>query len=97
MFNLVSPRSFSAKLLSSQLHQHVLVPRVVPAQELPLLELHEVPVSPCLQPAEVPLNGSKTLQLMSRSSQFCVISKLADIANTVQLYTLHIFINELEK
>jgi len=52
------PRSFSAKLLSSQ---HELVPGTVPPQGqdfAPLLvELHEVPLRPICQPVRVPLSG----------------------------------------
>ncbi|KAK4825192.1 hypothetical protein QYF61_025120, partial [Mycteria americana] len=35
---------------------------------LPLVELHEVSVSPFLQPVDVPLDGSMTLQHISHSS-----------------------------
>ncbi|KAK4810833.1 hypothetical protein QYF61_008805 [Mycteria americana] len=45
---------------------------------LPLVELHEVPVSPFLQSVQVPLDGSTTLWHISHSSQICVISKLAE-------------------
>ena len=59
----------------------VWVPGVIPpqVQDLVLLlaELHEVPGSPFLQLAEVPLVGSTTLWHISHSSQFCVLSKLA--------------------
>ena len=60
--------------------QQVRVPEVVPPQDfaLPLVELHEVPASPFLQPVEVPLDGSTTLWPISQSSQFCVICKLAE-------------------
>ncbi|KAK4806786.1 hypothetical protein QYF61_005582 [Mycteria americana] len=62
--------------------QHVLVPGVVPLQgqdfALPLVELHEVPVSPFLQLVEVPLDDSMTLWHISYSSHFCVTSKLAE-------------------
>lgn len=43
-----------------------------------LVELHEVLVSPFLLPVEVPLDSSTTLLSISHSSQFCVISKLAE-------------------
>ncbi|GAB0186707.1 ectonucleotide pyrophosphatase/phosphodiesterase family member 3 [Grus japonensis] len=62
--------------------QHLLVPGVVPPQvqdfALPLVGLHEVPVNPFLQPVEVPLDGSMTLWHISHSSQFGVISRLAE-------------------
>ncbi|KAK4816773.1 hypothetical protein QYF61_022771 [Mycteria americana] len=45
---------------------------------LPLVELHEVPVRPFLQPAQVPLDGSMILWCISYFAQFCVISKLAE-------------------
>lgn len=45
---------------------------------LPLIDCHEVPVSPFLQPVKVPLDGSKTLWCIGCSSQFGVISKLAE-------------------
>ncbi|KAK4825789.1 hypothetical protein QYF61_002373 [Mycteria americana] len=44
---------------------------------LPLVELHEIPVSPCLQPVEVPLGGSTTFWYISHSSQVDVTCKLA--------------------
>ncbi|KAK4832374.1 hypothetical protein QYF61_022229 [Mycteria americana] len=71
------------KIIALQLDStwHILVPGVVPPQEeqdfaLLLVELHEIPVSPFLQPVKVPLDGSTTFWPISHSSQFCVISKL---------------------
>ena len=60
--------------------QHILVPGAVPpqGQDFVLLEFHGVPVSPFLQPIEVPLDGSTTLCLSSYFSQFGVISKLGE-------------------
>ena len=52
-----------------------------------LVELHELPVSLFLQPAEVPLDGSMTLWCISHSSQFCVISKFAE--GTLSLHPGH--------
>ena len=53
----------------------LLVHGVVPPQKqnfaLPLIALHEVLVSPFLQPVEVPLDGSTALQCISHSSLFC--------------------------
>lgn len=57
--------------------QHIVVSGAVPPQvqdfALPLAQLHEVQVSPFLQP----LDGSTTLWWISHSSQFYVICKLA--------------------
>ena len=62
--------------------QPVLVPWVVPSQAqdstVLLAELHEVSVAPFLQPVKVPLAGTTTLWCISQSSQFDVISKLAE-------------------
>ena len=62
--------------------QHILVHGfVLPEGQdfaLPLVECHEVPVSPFLQPVKVPLDGSVTLWCISHSSQFCVIHKSAE-------------------
>ncbi|KAK4831590.1 hypothetical protein QYF61_018350 [Mycteria americana] len=62
--------------------QCLLVPGVIPSQvsdlALLLIELHEVLASPFLQPVKVPLDASTTLWCISHSSQFCVISKLAE-------------------
>jgi len=58
------------------------MPRVVLPhdQDLALLpaELDEVYVSPFLQPAQVPLDASKTPCYISYSSQFCAVSRLAE-------------------
>ena len=85
MFNLVSTRtlrSFLAKLFPADQS---------PARAgawgcsspgadfaLPLVELHEPPVSPFFQPVKVPLDGSTTFWSINHSSQFCVISRLAE-------------------
>ena len=62
--------------------QHVIVHGVIPSrtQDLafPLVELHDVPVSPFLLHVEVPLNCSTTSWCISHSSQFCTICKLSD-------------------
>ena len=62
--------------------QLVLVPGAVPPQgqdfACPLVELQEVPVSPFLQPVEVPLGGSATSWCLSHSSQCGIVSKLAE-------------------
>jgi len=58
------------------------MPGVVPPQvqdpALALIELHEVPLCPTLQPVQVSLNGSTACQCIQHTSQFCVISKLAE-------------------
>jgi len=58
------------------------MPAVVPPHmqdfALPSVELHEVPVSPFLQPVQVSLDGSTTLSRVSYFSPFCVICKLAE-------------------
>lgn len=41
---------------------------------LPLVELHEVPVSPFLQPVKIPLIDSRTLRRVSLSSRLCATS-----------------------
>lgn len=52
-----------------------MVPGIVPSQVqdfvLPLVELHEVSVSPFLQPVEVPLYGSTTLLCMGYDPAHC--------------------------
>ena len=63
--------------------QHVLVPGVVPLQvqdfAVLFVELHEIPLSPVLQPVQIPLDGSTATWCISRSSQYCVICKLAEV------------------
>ncbi|KAJ7419858.1 glycoprotein xg [Willisornis vidua] len=62
--------------------QHVLVNRVVPPQNFPLLlELHEFPVCPVLQDVQVPLNGSTDTWCISHSYQFYIICKLVEGAH----------------
>lgn len=63
--------------------QHVVVHELVLPPQVQGFVLHligcpDVPVSPFLQPAEVPLNSSTALWCMSHSSQLCVISKLIE-------------------
>lgn len=61
--------------------QYVLLHGVVPSQvqdfAVLLVELHEVLISPFLQPVEVYLYGSMTLWHSNHSSQFSVIFRLA--------------------
>ncbi|KAK4811173.1 hypothetical protein QYF61_019804 [Mycteria americana] len=86
MFNMVSTRTPRQPL-------HILVHGVVPPQVQdfapPLTELYEDPVSPFLQPVEVPLDGSTTLWCIHHSSQFCVISKLAEGSDPVLTPGVH--------
>lgn len=61
------PRYFSAGLGSPQL---ILMPGVVPPlgqDSVHLVELHEFPVSPTLQPVKVPLDGSRALLWVKHS------------------------------
>jgi len=46
----------------------------------PFVELHDVPVSPFLQPVQVSLDSSTTLWRISHSSHFCINRKLAEVA-----------------
>ncbi|GAB0183439.1 mitochondrial enolase superfamily member 1 [Grus japonensis] len=41
---------------------------------------HEVPIGPFPQPVQFPLDGSTTFWCINHSSQWCVISKLAEVA-----------------
>lgn len=67
MFNLVStrsPRPFSAEFLSIRMPPACPHAWTVPPQMQDLhyfLELHEIPISPPLQPVEVPFDDSKVL------------------------------------
>ena len=67
--------------LIAQRPQLIFVHGVIPPQvqyfALALVELHEIPVSPFLQPFKVPLDGSMTLWCISHFCHFFVISKLA--------------------
>ncbi|KAK4832039.1 hypothetical protein QYF61_020554 [Mycteria americana] len=98
MFNSVSTRIPQVLFCQAAFQlagpQHILVPGVVPSQvqdfALFLVELHEIPVGPLLQPVEVPLNGSTVIWCISHSSQFGVICKLAEST----LYPVIQMINE---
>jgi len=57
---------------------HGVVPPQVQDPALALVELHQVPLFPALQPVWVLLNGSTAFWCIHHSSQFCVISKLAE-------------------
>lgn len=74
-------RSFSAKVAFQMISpKHILVYGVVLLQvddsALPFVELHEVPISLFLQPAEILLDGSASLWRISQSSPFCIIIRL---------------------
>ncbi|PKU42183.1 neuronal acetylcholine receptor subunit alpha-4 [Limosa lapponica baueri] len=43
-----------------------------------LVEFHQVPLSPTFWPVHVSLYGSKAFWCVSHSSQFCIISKVAE-------------------
>lgn len=62
--------------------QRILVHGVVlpPVQDFGLLldELHEVPVSPFVQPAKVSLGESTTCWCITHTSQSCAMNKLAE-------------------
>lgn len=89
MFHLFSIRAPGPSLpscFSAECPQHVLVffPGVAPSQgqdfAFLLDELHEVPVRPFLQIAEVSLEGSMTHWRTHHSSQFCIICKVVENA-----------------
>jgi len=58
---------------------HGVVPSRVQDFAVLLVELHEVSVSPIIQPVKVPLGDSSTVWHISYSSQFCIINKLARV------------------
>ncbi|PKU46224.1 hypothetical protein llap_3448 [Limosa lapponica baueri] len=62
--------------------QPVLVQEVIPPQvqhpRLALVEFHQVPLCPTLQPVQVSLYGSTAFSCVSHSSQFRIINKLAE-------------------
>ncbi|KAK4831796.1 hypothetical protein QYF61_019226 [Mycteria americana] len=75
-------RAFSAKMLSTWSPSSIYrcMSLLLPtrrASYTSLVELHEAPLSPSLQPVEVPLDASMTRWYISYSSHFGVICKLA--------------------
>jgi len=56
---------------------HGVVPPQMQDPAFALVESHEVPLRPTLQPVHVSLNGSTAFWCMSHSSHFCAISKIA--------------------
>lgn len=82
MFNLASttiPSPFLSTCFSAgQLPEHTGAwgfLSQVQEMALPFVKLHEVCISPFLQPVEVPLDSSTCIWCTSHSSQFCNISK----------------------
>jgi len=63
---------------SQHLLVHVIVHPWVQDFALLLVDLHEVPVDPFLQPVEVSLDSIMTLWRISSFSSFCVVCKLAE-------------------
>ena len=57
---------------------HGVVPPQVQYLALALVELHNAPLHPALQPVQVTLNGSTAFQCTHHSSPYCVISKLPE-------------------
>jgi len=57
---------------------HWIVPPQVQYPALALVELNHVPLCPTLQPVPVSLNGTTAFWCIHHSSQFGVISKLAE-------------------
>jgi len=57
---------------------HGVIPPQVQDPALALVELHEVPLCPALQPVQVLLNGSTAFWFISHFSMFGAISKLAE-------------------
>jgi len=69
---------------------HGVVPPQVQDPALALAEFHQVLLCPTLQPVQVSLDGSTAFWCIHHSSQFCVISKLAE-------GTLHPFIQVIDE
>jgi len=57
---------------------HGVVPPQVQDPALALVEPHQVPLHPTLQPVQVSLNGSAACWCIHHSSQFSIIRKLAE-------------------
>jgi len=57
---------------------HGVVPPQVQDLALALVEPHQVPLCPTFQPVQVTLNDSTAFWCIYHSSQFSVISKLAE-------------------
>lgn len=73
--------------------QHIQLPGFIPSQMqefiFPSVELHEIHVSPFIQPVKVPLKGSTTLWCVSHSSQFHIIYELAVSALCPSLWVIN--------
>ena len=52
---------------------HVIIPPQVQDSTLAVVEPHQVPLCPTLQPVQVSLNGSTAFWCVSHSSQLCII------------------------
>ena len=83
------PRFFSAELPSTKLVRSVYRRTSLHRQDFafPLAELNEIPLSPFLQPAEVPLKG--TVWCITHSSQFCIACELAKCTLCPVVQTIH--------
>lgn len=77
--------------------QPVLVHGAVPSQmlnpALAFVEFQKVPLCPSLQPVQILLDGSTALQGIGYSSQFCIISKLAEQALCPFIQVIHELVN----
>jgi len=57
---------------------HGVVPAQVQDPAFAFVEPHQVPLCPTFQPVEVTLNGSTAFWCIYHTSQFVVVSKLAE-------------------
>jgi len=73
-----SPQSCSPAVPPQSVLVHGVVPPQVQDPALALVEIHQIPLCPTLQPVQVTLNGSTACRCIHHSSQFGVISKLAE-------------------
>lgn len=94
MFNLFSTMGFfSEELLADSWPQPLQWHWVILAQVQDLVftfdEIHEVSISPFLQPVQVPLNSIPTLQCYNHFLQFGVSPKLAKSAPCPVIFCPH--------
>ena len=66
------------QVVPKPLLMHGVVPPQVQDLALALVEPHQVPLCPDLQPIQVTLNGSTAFWCIYHTSRFCVVSKLAE-------------------
>lgn len=93
VFNLLFSREIKMFFCKAAFHlvspQHNLVHGIVSLQlqgsAFPLVELHEFPVGPFLQPVEVPLDGSASIWYVKYSFQLCIACKLAEGAHSMPI------------